>query len=336
MVRARPGLESLEAAPLLRRGGARPGVEGLRPLDAARHQPHARHRRARLRAGAPEAYNKGTLAEGMVLTVEPGLYFQADDLIVPEEFRGIGVRIEDDVLVTADGSRNLSAALPRSSAEVEAVDGRQPRLTGARRLSRAGPAAAPSRRRRRKSRCDSSPIWTSATSVKPASSNSRTARTIGARSGPQGIDSATSSAGDELGGTLEARRARAARRSPSSRRRTSGTARGHGRCRRRGRCPSRPAAARSCASAACGDASSHICTSSTLGSTATRWSASGAKALTDCSSRDRDRDRDRAGSAGPTASPSRPGSAGRRSRRTRRRTARDDRQRLLEHRRAAR
>jgi Xaa-Pro aminopeptidase len=69
---------------------------------------------------SPEAYNKGTLAEGMVLTVEPGLYFQADDLLVPEEMRGIGIRIEDDVLVTADGCRNLSEALPRTSADVEA------------------------------------------------------------------------------------------------------------------------------------------------------------------------------------------------------------------------
>ena len=55
----------------------------------------------------------------MVLTVEPGLYFQADDLLVPEEMRGIGIRIEDDILVTADGSRNLSAALPRTSTDVE-------------------------------------------------------------------------------------------------------------------------------------------------------------------------------------------------------------------------
>jgi len=68
---------------------------------------------------APEAYAEGTLAEGMVLTVEPGLYFQEDDLLVPEELRGIGIRIEDDILVTADGSRNLSAALPRTSADVE-------------------------------------------------------------------------------------------------------------------------------------------------------------------------------------------------------------------------
>ncbi|PJN35893.1 Xaa-Pro aminopeptidase [Streptomyces sp. CB02959] len=67
-----------------------------------------------------ETYVDGTLEPGMVLTVEPGLYFQADDLTVPEEYRGIGVRIEDDVLVTEDGNRNLSAALPRRSDEVEA------------------------------------------------------------------------------------------------------------------------------------------------------------------------------------------------------------------------
>lgn len=69
---------------------------------------------------APATYAEGTLAEGMVLTVEPGLYFQEDDLLVPAELRGIGIRIEDDILVTADGSRNLSAALPRTSADVEA------------------------------------------------------------------------------------------------------------------------------------------------------------------------------------------------------------------------
>jgi Xaa-Pro aminopeptidase len=64
-------------------------------------------------AAGREVYPEGDLAEGMVLTVEPGLYFQADDLLVPEELRGIGIRIEDDVVVTADGARNLSASLPR-------------------------------------------------------------------------------------------------------------------------------------------------------------------------------------------------------------------------------
>jgi Xaa-Pro aminopeptidase len=64
-------------------------------------------------------YRDGVIAEGYVLTVEPGLYFQPEDDLVPAELRGIGVRIEDDVLVTADGCRNLSDGLPRTSADVE-------------------------------------------------------------------------------------------------------------------------------------------------------------------------------------------------------------------------
>ncbi len=76
---------------------------------------------------APESYRDGILAEGMVLTVEPGLYFQEDDLLVPEELRGIGIRIEDDVVVTADGAGNLSAALPR---EPDAVEEWMARLRG--------------------------------------------------------------------------------------------------------------------------------------------------------------------------------------------------------------
>lgn len=67
-----------------------------------------------------EMYYDGILEPGMVFTIEPGLYFQIDDLTVPEEFRGIGVRIEDDVLVTEDGVENLSAAIPRTADEVEA------------------------------------------------------------------------------------------------------------------------------------------------------------------------------------------------------------------------
>jgi Xaa-Pro aminopeptidase len=67
-----------------------------------------------------EQYVDGVLRPGMVQTVEPGLYFQADDLTVPEEYRGIGVRIEDDVLVTVDGHENLSAGLPRRPDEIEA------------------------------------------------------------------------------------------------------------------------------------------------------------------------------------------------------------------------
>jgi Xaa-Pro aminopeptidase len=66
-----------------------------------------------------ETYRDGVLTAGMVLTVEPGLYFQPDDLTVPDELRGIGVRIEDDILVTTGGSRTMSARLPREVSDVE-------------------------------------------------------------------------------------------------------------------------------------------------------------------------------------------------------------------------
>jgi Xaa-Pro aminopeptidase len=66
-----------------------------------------------------EVYRHGPLQAGMVLTIEPGLYFQLDDLTVPKKYRGIGVRIEDDVLVTAKGHKVLSD-VPRDSADVEA------------------------------------------------------------------------------------------------------------------------------------------------------------------------------------------------------------------------
>lgn len=67
-----------------------------------------------------EMYYDGILAPGMVFTIEPGLYFQIDDLTVPAEYRGIGVRIEDDILMTEDGPVNLSAEIPRTADEVEA------------------------------------------------------------------------------------------------------------------------------------------------------------------------------------------------------------------------
>jgi len=67
-----------------------------------------------------EMYYDGILAPGMVFTIEPGLYFQIDDLTVPAEYRGIGVRIEDDILMTEDGPVNLSAGIPRTADEVEA------------------------------------------------------------------------------------------------------------------------------------------------------------------------------------------------------------------------
>jgi Xaa-Pro aminopeptidase len=66
-----------------------------------------------------ENYHKGSVNEGYVLTVEPGLYFQTDDELVPAELRGIGIRIEDDVLVTSAGAKNLSDGLPRRAVDVE-------------------------------------------------------------------------------------------------------------------------------------------------------------------------------------------------------------------------
>ncbi|MCQ8771242.1 aminopeptidase P family protein [Streptomyces telluris] len=67
-----------------------------------------------------DAYLDGVLEEGQVLTVEPGLYLQPDDETLPAELRGIGVRIEDDLVITADGARLMSHALPRTPDAVEA------------------------------------------------------------------------------------------------------------------------------------------------------------------------------------------------------------------------
>ena len=67
-----------------------------------------------------EQYTDAELKPGMILTVEPGLYFKADDELAPAEFRGNGVRIEDDILITEDGCENLSAAMPRTADDVEA------------------------------------------------------------------------------------------------------------------------------------------------------------------------------------------------------------------------
>ncbi|MCY4418013.1 MAG: aminopeptidase P N-terminal domain-containing protein [Chloroflexi bacterium] len=61
------------------------------------------------------------LRPGMVLTIEPGLYFGPQAKQTPEEYRGIGIRIEDDVLVTEDGCRVLSEAIPKEPDELEAI-----------------------------------------------------------------------------------------------------------------------------------------------------------------------------------------------------------------------
>lgn len=66
-----------------------------------------------------ENYLDKELEVGMVLTVEPGLYIQPDDELFAPEFRGIGIRIEDDIVVTEDGCRNLSENIPRHPDDIE-------------------------------------------------------------------------------------------------------------------------------------------------------------------------------------------------------------------------
>ncbi|MBB1509520.1 aminopeptidase P family protein [Tessaracoccus sp. MC1756] len=70
-------------------------------------------------AARAELYRGGTLKAGMIITVEPGIYFKQGDLLVPEEYRGIGIRIEDDILITDGDPVNLSGSLPREADAVE-------------------------------------------------------------------------------------------------------------------------------------------------------------------------------------------------------------------------
>ncbi|MCH6469550.1 aminopeptidase P family protein [Sinomonas terrae] len=134
---ARPGIRFREVhAAAMRVLAARLEEWGLLPVSAAealspegqqhrRWMPHGTshhlgldvHDCAQARA---ELYLDGELAPGMVFTIEPGLYFKEEDLAVPEEYRGIGVRIEDDILMTAEGPVSLTSALPREADEVEA------------------------------------------------------------------------------------------------------------------------------------------------------------------------------------------------------------------------
>lgn len=67
------------------------------------------------------AKNSRPFAPGMVLTVEPGLYIPPDDKSAPSKYRGIGIRIEDDVLVTKDGNRNLTSKVPKDPEAIEAL-----------------------------------------------------------------------------------------------------------------------------------------------------------------------------------------------------------------------
>jgi len=68
-----------------------------------------------------QAKNSKPFAPGMVLTVEPGLYIPPDDKSAPAKYRGIGIRIEDDVVVTKDGNLNLTAKVPKDPDEIESL-----------------------------------------------------------------------------------------------------------------------------------------------------------------------------------------------------------------------
>ena len=132
----RPGNDFMEpnrcAQRVLAQGLERLGI--LRDAEEALKDEHQFHKRYSLHnvshmlgldvhdcaKARAEAYKLGPLRPGMVLTVEPGLYFQNDDLTVPAKYRGIGVRIEDDVLVTEKGHLNLSKSIPSAPSEIEA------------------------------------------------------------------------------------------------------------------------------------------------------------------------------------------------------------------------
>ena len=66
-----------------------------------------------------ESYQGAAIRPGMIFTIEPGLYFREDDLLIPPEYRGIGIRVEDDVLMTEDGPEWISAGIPKQIDEVE-------------------------------------------------------------------------------------------------------------------------------------------------------------------------------------------------------------------------
>jgi Xaa-Pro aminopeptidase len=101
------------------------GHAGKAPLDA--YYPHSTGHWLGMDVHDVGPYHDGAdpipLAPRMVLTVEPGLYFDVDDATVDERFRGIGVRIEDDVVVEETGARVLTSAAPKSIAALEQLVG---------------------------------------------------------------------------------------------------------------------------------------------------------------------------------------------------------------------
>jgi Xaa-Pro aminopeptidase len=70
-----------------------------------------------------QAGENRVLEAGICLTVEPGIYIPADDEKADAAFRGIGVRIEDDVAITSNGHENLTSAIPKAPSEIETLVG---------------------------------------------------------------------------------------------------------------------------------------------------------------------------------------------------------------------
>lgn len=91
-------------------------------------------------AGKSEPGQTRILETGIAFTIEPGLYIPIDDREAPEELRGIGVRIEDNVVITATGNENMTSEAPKEVAELEATVGRQSFKAGAPVLEAAGMA----------------------------------------------------------------------------------------------------------------------------------------------------------------------------------------------------
>ncbi len=118
----RDGLETLGILATRRRGAARTSTSSTSATRSTTSATCWASTCTTAPRPAQETYRYGQLKPGMVLTVEPGLYFQVDDLTVPAKYRGIGVRIEDDVLVTAKGCRNLSADIPSRARRGRSVD----------------------------------------------------------------------------------------------------------------------------------------------------------------------------------------------------------------------
>ncbi|MBS1983914.1 MAG: aminopeptidase P family protein [Bdellovibrionales bacterium] len=127
MAQARPGRRYTE----MHRAASETLKEGLRKLKLlpkgvphTRYFPHGTGHWLGLDVHDPCRYvdDKGDslrLQPGMIMTIEPGIYFMPNDRTVPKEFRGIGVRIEDDVVITKGKPENLTADLPRTASEIE-------------------------------------------------------------------------------------------------------------------------------------------------------------------------------------------------------------------------